>query len=146
MGIPPSEHSINIILESTCGVGAPGSLGWPRRILGALATFPLLEFYQPPLSGLWSVVFGQRSLVSGLWSLVFGSLVFGLFSLVSGLWSLVLGLWSLVFGLWSLVSGLWSLVSGLWSLISGLWSLVSGFSLSGLWSLVSRSTARTLQH
>ena len=130
MGIPPSEHSINIILESTWGVGAPGGLGWPRRILGALATFPLLEFYQPPLSGLWSVVFGQRSLVSGLWSLVFGSLVFGLFSLVSGLWSLVLGLWSLVFGLWSLVSGLWSLSLSLW----------------GCWSLVSRSTARTLQH
>ena len=126
MGIPPSEHSINIILERTWGVGAPGGLGWPRLILGALAAFPLLEFYQLSLS--------LGSLVSGLWSVV------------SGLGSVVSGLWSLVFGLWSLVSGLWSLVSGLWSLISGLWSLISGFSLSGLWSLVSRSTARTLQH
>ena len=81
MGIPPSEHSINIILESTWGVGAPGGLGWPRRILGALATFPLLEFYQLSLS-------------------------LSLGSLVSGLWSLVSGLWSLASGLWSRVSGL----------------------------------------
>ena len=102
MGIPPSEHSINIILERTWGVGAPGGLGWPRLILGALAAFPLLEFYQLSLS---------LSRVSGLWSLVFG------------LWSLVSGLWSLVSGLWSLISGLWSLVSGF--SLSGLWSLVS---------------------
>ena len=96
MGIPPSEHSINIILESTWGVGAPGGLGWPRLILGALAAFPLLEFYQLSLS------------LSGLWFLV------------SRQWSLVSGLWSLVSGLWSLVSGLWSLASGLWSRVSGL--------------------------
>ena len=132
MGIPPSEHSINIILESTWGVGAPGGLGWPRRTLGALATFPLLEFYQlsPSLS---------LFRVSGLWSPVSG-----LWSVVSGLWSLVFGLWSLVFGLWSLVSGLGSLVSGFWPLVSGLGSLVSGLSLSlslslslvsGRWSL-----------
>ena len=123
MGIPPSEHSINIILERTWGVGAPGGLGWPRLILGALAAFPLLEFYQLSLS--------LGSLVSGLWSVVSG-----LGSVVSGLWSLVFGLWSLVSGLWSLVSGLWSLISGLWSLVSGLWSLSLSLSLvSGRWSL-----------
>ena len=120
MGIPPSEHSINIILERTWGVGAPGGLGWPRLILGALAAFPLLEFYQLSLS--LSRVSGFWSLVSGLWSRVCG-----LWSLVSGLWSLVSGLWPLVFGLGSLVSDLWSLVSGLWFL--SLWSLVVGLSV-----------------
>ena len=123
MGIPPSEHSINIILESTWGVGAPGGLGWPRRILGALATFPLLEFYQLSLSLSLYRVSGFWSLVSGLWSRV------------CGLWSLVFGLWSLVSGLWPLVFGLGSLVSGLWSLVFGLWSLVSLSLVSGRWSL-----------
>ena len=130
MGIPPSEHSINIILESTWGVGAPGGLGWSRRILGALATFPLLEFYQ---------LFLSLSL-----SLFLGSLVSGQWSLVSGVWSLVSGLWPLVSGLWSLASGLWSRVSGLWSLASGPWSLVSGLSLS--LSLVSGRWSLGLQH
>ena len=111
MGIPPSEQSINIILESTWGVGAAGGLGWPRQILGALATFPLLEFYQLSLS---LSCFGLWSLVSRLWPVV------GQWSLVSGLWSLVAGLGSLVSGVWPLVSGLWSLS---FSLVSGRWSL-----------------------
>ena len=80
------------------------------------------------VSGLWSPVYGPRSVVLGLWSPVYGprsvvpclwSPVYGSPSVVSGLLSPVCGPRSMVpvCGLRSMVPDIWSLVYGPWSMI-----------------------------
>ena len=86
------------------------------------------------VSGQWSVVSGQLSVVSCQWSVVSGqwSVVSGQWSVVSCQWSVVSGQWSVVSCQWSVVSGQLSVVSCRWSVVSGQWSVVRK---SAIWSL-----------
>ena len=71
--------------------------------------------YDMEETGLWSVVYGPRSIVRGWWSVVCG-----LWCVVCGLWSL----WSVLCGRLPVMSGLWCVVCGLWSVVCCLWCVV----------------------
>ena len=70
--------------------------------------------YDMEETGLWSVVYGLRSIALGWWFVV------------CGLWSVVCGRWPVVSGLWCVVCGLWSVVRCLWCVVGDLWSEVCG--------------------